>query len=532
MSRLHSRHVVSYVESGLARGADCFWIVMEMLPGGSLDLQVNRGALPEIDVIKIGIDLCAALKDLHALGILHRDVKPANIVRQAKRRQSVLSTQTFSSDPFEEAVLKASTSNVPDGNADGWILELFDEVIKAGISISSAKVSQPSSTDSRARNSAPGTTGSQGAFAPAGPGIVEGDESGADAISESASAKRLRKSTLTQLAHLIVNKIVASRRSSISSRAIEFPAFVKWADGIGADESLAEITFRKINTDGSGRVNLKQWSMACRVWLRPNKLEANMTAGGSMAGTQMRSAEVTASWKAGVRSALWSREADSTAEGAQESSEREAGSPVPGSPLSVGSKSATRPAWASRFVQSFRNLSGIQESSSHAGRAGSGNQEAKNGSARNAGKKAHRVRTERLKAVDGVVCKLVDFGSAVAAREISEDLVDETLMTVNADEFAGTPAYAPPEAFLDPASISFASDLWSVAASLFHLASGRLPFPCTTPLEASLAIAADLEQAPPDVRDASPDELRASISGAFAEAVKKGLQKKRENRCA
>jgi serine/threonine protein kinase len=31
---------------------------------------------------QVGLDICSALKDLHALGIIHRDIKPSNVVRQ------------------------------------------------------------------------------------------------------------------------------------------------------------------------------------------------------------------------------------------------------------------------------------------------------------------------------------------------------------------------------------------------------------------------------------------------------------------
>jgi len=137
----------------------------------------------------------------------------------------------------------------------------------------------------------------------------------------------------------------------------------------------------------------------------------------------------------------------------------------------------------------------------------------------------------REEAGDGVICKLIDFGSAVALRDVNcRSLEDESLMTINPGDFVGTPAYAAPESFIDPDSVGRASDIWSLAASLFHLASGRLPFPCSSPLEATLAIAGDMNQPPPDVRDAAPDELRASISGAFAEALKVGLQKDRAKR--
>lgn len=58
------------------------YLVMELLEGGSLRDEVNRrGALPLTEVAALGIQVARALEAAHARGILHRDVKPANLVR-------------------------------------------------------------------------------------------------------------------------------------------------------------------------------------------------------------------------------------------------------------------------------------------------------------------------------------------------------------------------------------------------------------------------------------------------------------------
>ncbi|MEV6653048.1 serine/threonine-protein kinase [Streptomyces sp. NPDC051219] len=58
------------------------WIVMEFVPG-AMDLEAvvhERGPLPPADVARIGLAVLQALLEGHRLGILHRDVKPANIL--------------------------------------------------------------------------------------------------------------------------------------------------------------------------------------------------------------------------------------------------------------------------------------------------------------------------------------------------------------------------------------------------------------------------------------------------------------------
>ncbi|MFD8079759.1 beta-propeller fold lactonase family protein [Streptomyces sp. NPDC059718] len=58
------------------------WIVMEFVPG-AMDLEAvvrERGPLPPAEVARIGLAVLDALLEGHRLGILHRDVKPANIL--------------------------------------------------------------------------------------------------------------------------------------------------------------------------------------------------------------------------------------------------------------------------------------------------------------------------------------------------------------------------------------------------------------------------------------------------------------------
>jgi serine/threonine protein kinase/tetratricopeptide (TPR) repeat protein len=59
------------------------FLVMEYVPGGSLDALLRRARLSVRRVLEIGLDLADALSRVHRLGIVHRDIKPGNVLLAA-----------------------------------------------------------------------------------------------------------------------------------------------------------------------------------------------------------------------------------------------------------------------------------------------------------------------------------------------------------------------------------------------------------------------------------------------------------------
>ncbi|WP_194784999.1 serine/threonine-protein kinase [Actinomyces haliotis] len=70
------------LDSGEAEGSG--WIIMELVQGRALsDVLAERGTLPPAEILPIIAQVARALQVVHTAGVVHRDVKPSNILMTA-----------------------------------------------------------------------------------------------------------------------------------------------------------------------------------------------------------------------------------------------------------------------------------------------------------------------------------------------------------------------------------------------------------------------------------------------------------------
>jgi serine/threonine protein kinase len=78
-ARVNHPHVVRVYSTGKAHGM--FYIAMELVDRGSLDsVMEEKGRLPEAEVLRVGIQVAEGLEAATRAGLVHRDIKPGNIL--------------------------------------------------------------------------------------------------------------------------------------------------------------------------------------------------------------------------------------------------------------------------------------------------------------------------------------------------------------------------------------------------------------------------------------------------------------------
>ena len=77
LAKLKHRNVAHIYDVIAAEGADA--LVMELVEGDSLGERLREGPLPEGEVLRLGAQLADGLSAAHAEGVVHCDLKPANL---------------------------------------------------------------------------------------------------------------------------------------------------------------------------------------------------------------------------------------------------------------------------------------------------------------------------------------------------------------------------------------------------------------------------------------------------------------------
>ncbi len=88
LSRLSHPNIATVFDFDTQEGID--FLVLEYVPGQTLGAKLASGPLPEKEVVALGVQIASALGEAHETGVIHRDLKPGNIIVTPKSQVKVL----------------------------------------------------------------------------------------------------------------------------------------------------------------------------------------------------------------------------------------------------------------------------------------------------------------------------------------------------------------------------------------------------------------------------------------------------------
>src|SRR5215470_6681207 len=146
-------NVIEVFSSGTDHGQ--FYVVMELVDHGSLDDFIEqRGRMPEHQVLDIAIQIARGLRAAHRKGLIHRDVKPANILfvdEQAAKIGDFGLAAFATHDPQSDRVIWGTPSYVAPERLCNQPEDLRSDIYSLGATLFHAVAGKPpidSSTNS------------------------------------------------------------------------------------------------------------------------------------------------------------------------------------------------------------------------------------------------------------------------------------------------------------------------------------------------------------------------------------------------
>ena len=136
VARLSHPHMVQVYDYG--RDGHVHFIVMEFVEGEDLKTLLRRvGALAEVRAREIGVQVCEALTFAHGVGIVHRDVKPQNILLdrdgQVKVTDFGIARALASSDITETGTVLGSVQYLSPEQARGLAVGSSADLYSLGV---------------------------------------------------------------------------------------------------------------------------------------------------------------------------------------------------------------------------------------------------------------------------------------------------------------------------------------------------------------------------------------------------------------
>ena len=131
ISQLSHPHICTLFDVGEQDGTA--YLVMEYLEGATLADRIARGPLPVDQAIKIAIEIASALDKAHRAGVVHRDLKPGNVMLTgtgAKLLDFGLATNNAVLSGSRQSLVATATHLTADGALLGTLQYMAPEQLE------------------------------------------------------------------------------------------------------------------------------------------------------------------------------------------------------------------------------------------------------------------------------------------------------------------------------------------------------------------------------------------------------------------
>lgn len=139
-------NVVRVLRTGKA--FERFYIAMELVPGGHFEHQISeRGKIPEAEMLPLAIEVAQGLKAAHAAGLIHRDVKPGNILLDAEGHAKLVDfglALVTHGGKAKATELWATPYYVPPETIEGFTEDFRSDIYAFGATLYHALAGKPS----------------------------------------------------------------------------------------------------------------------------------------------------------------------------------------------------------------------------------------------------------------------------------------------------------------------------------------------------------------------------------------------------
>jgi CheY-like chemotaxis protein/tRNA A-37 threonylcarbamoyl transferase component Bud32 len=133
--RIRSRHVARIYDHG--KYEDHAYLVMEFFEGGDLNKRLAQKALEPDEALRIFRELMFALGDIHEKGILHRDLKPQNLMFREDGTLAILdfgiAKQIDAVDRTQQGEILGTPRYMSPEQVQGRVLDLRTDIYSAGV---------------------------------------------------------------------------------------------------------------------------------------------------------------------------------------------------------------------------------------------------------------------------------------------------------------------------------------------------------------------------------------------------------------